>query len=97
MTRHTISPYLKKFIASVVRKSGVNLHGILGTFDLDANKWQKLLTSFKASLTDLCRKIAKKAKHIATFHMNLLLRLNSCGLIALDNRPDVRPIGIGKI
>ena len=58
---------------------------------------ESFLTAFKASLTDLCKMIAKKATHIATSHLTFLLHFNSSRLIGLDNRTDVRPIGIGDI
>ena len=81
----------------MVRKSAMKTHGNHGPSGLDANEWQRLLTSFKSSSADLCKMIAKVAKRIATSHLTFLLPYNSCQLIALGKGPAVRPIGIGEV
>ena len=78
----------------MVRKSAMKTHGSHGPSGLDANERQRLLTSFKSSSTDLCKKIAKLAIRIATSHLTFLLPYYSCRLIALDKCPSLRPIGI---
>ena len=80
----------------MVRKSAMKTHWSHGPSGLNANKWRRLMTSFRSSSTDLCKTIAKLAKRIATSHLAFLLPYNSCRLIALDKCPGVRQIEIGK-
>ena len=101
VNEHLISlPYhqstFEELIASMVRKVCMNRHGSHGTSSLDANKWRRLLTSFKSSSTDLCKTIAKLAIRIATSHLTCLPYI-SCRLIALDKCPGIRPIEIEEV
>ena len=79
-----------KLNASIVRKSAMKAHGSHGNSGLDANEWQRLLTSFKSSSTDLFKEIAKLLIRIATSHLIFLLPYNSCRLIVPDKCPGVQ-------
>ena len=79
----------------MVRKSVIKTHESHGPSGLDANEWQRHLTSISLSSTDLCKTIAKLAIRIATSHLNFLVPYSLCRLITLDNCPGVRPTGIG--
>ena len=83
--------------ASWVEKSGVKTHGSHGSSGLDANERRKLLTSCKASTSNLCKTNGKLAIRIATSHMNFFLLYNFFRFISLEKVPCARPNGIGVL
>ena len=72
-------------------------HGSHGPSGLDANDWRRILTTFRSSSTDLSRTIARLAVKIATERLTFIEIYNLCRLLALDENPGVRPIGIGEV
>ena len=59
---------------------------------------ESVCTSFHNASTDLCASIARLTRRLCTFcvHPLGISALTACRLIALDNCPGVRPIGVGE-
>ena len=60
-------------------------------------EWRELLKSYKSSSIDLCTTVSKLVIRIATEELTFLNSYNAWHLIALDECPGVRPIGIGEV
>ena len=71
-------------------------NGSHGPSGFQAGELRRLLTLYKSYSIDLCKTVSKHAIRIATEELNCLNSCNACRLIALNKRPGVRPIGIGK-
>ena len=77
----------------------MNTHGSAGPSGFDADDWRRLLSAFGQTSTNLCKLVAKIAKRLTTSIIppDDLITYNGCRLVALDNCPGVRPIGIGEV
>ena len=73
-----------------------SIRGAAGASGIDAHGWRRLCTSFKSTSNDLCHALAAIAKRLCTTFVDPkgISPLLACRLIALDNCPGVRPIGV---
>ena len=82
--------------AGSIRTAALATNGAAGPSGLDAHCWRRLCTSFHNSSQDLCNSVALFARRLSTSFVDPsgLSSFLACRLIALDNCPGVRPIGI---
>ena len=70
---------------------------MVGWVVIDAHGWRRICTSFCSTSEELCSSIAILAHHLCTtFVYPVILPFPLPQLIALDNRPGIRSIGIGE-
>ena len=87
--------------ADMIRRAAAKTKGGAGPSGLDANGWNRILTSksFGNSSTDLCKTFAEVIKKLCTVkcQSSALETYLACRLIPLDKNSGLRPIGIGEI
>ena len=84
--------------ASLVRSSALKVKGSAGPSGLDAHQWRRLCTSFGHYSDDLCDAVAAITRRLCTEYVdpNAIESLTACRLIALNQNPGVRPIGVAE-
>ena len=90
----------KRISGEMVRRAAIETKGAAGPSVMDANIWQKLLTSRKnpSSTSDLREAIAKLARKMCTEDCKYLQPFISNRLVPLKTHSnDVCPIGIGEV
>ena len=82
----------------VIKAATLRNSGAAGPSGIDAHGWRRLCSSFRSASEELCSSIAILARHLCTTFIDpeMISSLVACCLIALDKRPGVCPIGIGK-
>ena len=82
-----------------IREAVLQIQGSAGPSGIDASGWHRMCTSFSKASSDLCNNIAMMARRICTEYVDPegLSSLTACRLIALDNNPGMRPIGVGEV
>ena len=84
---------------SLIHRTILQMDGAAGPSGMDVASWKKLCTSFRSASDSLCDALAAVARRLATTFVDpvCLSAFTACRLIALDKRPGVRPIRIGKV
>ena len=84
--------------SDAIQKAALNTNGSAGPSGIDAVGWRRLCLSFKYCSTNLCNSLSLVAKKLSTEYVDPagIDSLIASHLIAIDNRPGVRPIAIGK-
>ncbi len=74
----------------------MHTEGSAGPSGIDALGWRRLCTSYKLASVDLCRSLAATARRLCTCLVDpkSISPIMASRLIALDNNPGVRPIGV---
>ena len=82
--------------AESIQAASLCTTGAAGPSGIDTHSWRRLCTSFKSASLELCHSLALLARRLCTEYVDPkgLTALLACQLIALDNYPSIRPIGI---
>ena len=82
--------------ASSIRSAALHTRGAAGPLGIDAHCWRSLCTFFKSTSDDIRHSLALLARRLCTSFVDprAFFSLLTCCLIALDECPGVRPIGI---
>ena len=82
-----------------ILRAALKTDGGAGPSGMDACLWKRMCLSFQSASSNLCSALALVARRIASSPVDPkpLMPLTSSRLIALDECPGVRPIGIGEV
>ena len=85
--------------ATAIKRAALHTDGAAGPSGIDARSWRRQCASFQSASDDLCHLLTLLARRLCTEFVcpEGLMALVACQLIALDKRPGVHPIGIGKL
>ena len=93
------SVIFKEITGASILNAALHTDGGAGPSGVDAYVWRRLCGSFQNASTDFCEALVKIAQRLSSSFVDPepLKPLVACRLIALDQCPGVRPVGIGEV
>ena len=84
--------------ATAILNSALHTEGNAVPSGMDVYAWRRMCSSFiKGPSISICDALAKTARRISSSLVDPLRPLTACILVALDECPGVRPVGIGEV